>query len=253
MPLSVRVLLAALGLAVLAFSAAGAAEPVALAPAIAPGQRQAIEAIVHDYLLSHPEVLVEALNEAEKKLRLAAHEKAQQELAAHRRQVFADPATPVGGNPEGNATIVEFFDYSCPYCKGIEPKLEQLLAKDHNLRLVYKEFPVLGPESVVAARAALAANRQGKYGAFHDAMMALKGPFDDERIYQVARSVGLDVARLKRDMASPQIGAALKANFTLADALDVHGTPTFIIGKEIVPGAVDTARLEHLIAAARQP
>lgn len=249
MPLPVRALLLALGFAALAFSGAGAAEPAVLAP----GQRQAIEAVVHDYLLSHPEVLVEALNEAEKKLRLAAHEKAQQALAAHRRQVLADPATPVGGNPEGNATIVEFFDYRCPYCKGIEPSLERLLAKDHNLRLVYKEFPVLGPESVVAARAALAANRQGKYEAFHDAMMALKGPLDDERIYQVARSVGLDVARLKRDMTAPQISAALKANFTLAEALDVHGTPTFIIGKEIVPGAVDTARLKQLVAAARQP
>ncbi|MGH7100215.1 MAG: DsbA family protein [Stellaceae bacterium] len=248
MPLPVRALLLALGLAALAFSAAGAAEPAALAP----GQRQTIEAIVHDYLLSHPEVVVEALNEAEKKLRLAAQEHAQQALADHRRQVFDDPATPVGGNPEGDATIVEFFDYNCPYCKAIEPSLERLSAKDHNLRFVYKEFPVLGPESVVAARAALAANRQGKYEAFHDAMMALKGPFDDDRIDQVARSVGLDVARLRRDMASPQIAAALKANFVLADALDVHGTPTFIIGKEIVPGAVDTARLEHLIAAARR-
>lgn len=248
MSLPARALLLALGFAVLTVSAAGAAEPAA----IAPQQRRAIEAVIHDYLLSHPEVLVQALNEAEKKLRLAAQERARQALATHRRQVFDDPATPVGGNPKGNATIVEFFDYNCPYCKAIEPALERLLARDHNLRFVYKEFPVLGPESVVAARAALAASRQGKYQAFHDAMMGVKGPFDDDRIYQIAGSVGLDLARLKRDMASPQTAAALKANFALADALDVHGTPTFIIGKEIVPGAIDTARLQHLIAAARQ-
>ena len=128
-----------------------------------------------------------------------------------------------------------------------------MLKTDRDLRIVYKEFPVLGPESVVAARAALAANRQGRYAAFHDAMMAVRGPFDDDRIYQVASSVGLDLARLKRDMAAPQIAAELKANLALADALDVHGTPTFIIGKEIVPGAIDIASLERLIAAARKP
>ena len=249
MSLPARALLLALCCFVLAsVSAARAAAPAPTTPA----QRQEIEAIIHDYLLSHPEVLVQALNEAEKKLRLAARSDARQALATHRRALFDDPATPVGGNPDGSATIVEFFDYSCPYCKAVEPALERLLARDHGLRFIYKEFPVLGPESVVAARAALAANRQGKYAAFHDAMMAVKGPFDDDRIYQVASSVGLDLARLKRDMASPQIAAELKANFTLADALDVHGTPTFIVGKEIVPGAVDIASLKRLIAAARK-
>lgn len=249
MSLPARALLLALCCFVPASFPARAAEPARTVS----HQRQAIEAIIHDYLLSHPEVLVQALNEAEKKLRLAALSDARQALATHRRAIFDDPATPVGGNPDGSATIVEFFDYSCPYCKAVEPALERLLARDHGLRFIYKEFPVLGPESVVAARAALAANRQGKYAAFHDAMMAVKGPFDDDRIYQVASSVGIDLARLKRDMASPQIAAELKANFALADALDVHGTPTFIIGKEIVPGAVDIASLERLIAAARKP
>jgi protein-disulfide isomerase len=248
MPLRVRSLLLALCCAVLAGSAAGAAEPVRTAPV----QRRAIEAIIHDYLLSHPEVLVQALREAEKKLRNEAQEDARQALAAHRRELLADPATPVGGNPDGTVTIVEFFDYSCPYCKAVEPALERLLARDHDLRFVYKEFPVLGPESKVAARAALAANRQGKYVAFHDAMMAVKGPFDDDKILQIAGSVGLDLARLKRDMNAPQVTAELDANLALAAALDVHGTPTFVIGKQIVPGAIDPASLEHLIAEARK-
>lgn len=246
MPLSVRALPLALCGAVLAGSAAGAAEPVRTDPA----QRRAIEAIIHDYLLSHPEVLVQALSAAERKLRNEARDDARQALAAHRRQLLADPATPVGGNPDGTVTIVEFFDYSCPYCKAVEPALERLLARDHSLRFVYKELPVLGPASGVAARAALAANRQGKYVAFHNAMMAVRGPFDDDKIYRIAGSVGLDLARLKRDMAAPQVTAELTANLVLADALDVHGTPTFVIGQQIVPGAIDLHSLERLIAEA---
>jgi protein-disulfide isomerase len=249
MPLWVRSL-SALCCAILASSLpVRAAEPASTTPE----QRRAIEAIIHDYLLSHPEVLIEALHEAEQKLDREARAGARQALKAHRRELFDDPATPVGGNPEGNATIVEFFDYSCPYCKAVEPSLERLLQQDHNLRFVYKEFPVLGPESVVAARAALAAKRQGRYAAFHDAMMAVKGPFDDAEIYRVAGSVGLDLARLKRDMAAPQVEAELRSNTTLAAALDVHGTPTFVIGKEIVPGAIDLKNLQRLIAAARTP
>jgi protein-disulfide isomerase len=238
----------ALGCVLLAFVAAGTAG----AAEIGPSQRRAIEGVIHDYLLSHPEVLLQALNEAEKKLDQSAGEGARQAIAAHRRALFNDPATPVGGNPAGNVTIVEFFDYSCPYCKAVEPTLERLLGRDHNLRFVYKEFPVLGPESVTAARAALAASRQGKYVAFHDAMMTAKGPLDDERIYRVAGAVGLDLSRLKRDMAAPWVTAELKANMALAAALGVQGTPTFVIGHKIVPGAVDLDRLERLIAAARK-
>jgi protein-disulfide isomerase len=219
---------------------------------IPPEQRQAVEAIIHDYLLSHPDVVVQALNDAEKKLRREAQDNARQALAAHRRDIFDDPATPVGGNPNGDVTIVEFFDYRCPYCKAVEPSLEQLLARDHGLRFSYKEFPVLGTESVVAARAALAANLQGKYEAFHNAMMAIKGSFDEAKIYEVADSVGLDLSRLKRDMTAPQITAELKANFDLAHALGARGTPTFIIGQEIIPGAIDGATFDHLIATARK-
>jgi protein-disulfide isomerase len=248
MPSCARSLLLALCCAVLACCAARAAEP-ARTPA---EQRRAIEAIIHDYLLSHPEVLVQALDEADRRLNRDAEANARQALAAHRRELIDDPATPVGGNPDGDVTIVEFFDYSCPYCKAVEPALERLLAEDHGVRFVYKEFPVLGPESTAAARAALAAKRQGKYVAFHDAMMAVRGAFDDAKIYEVAGSVGLDRARLERDMAAPPIAAELKANMALADALAVHGTPTFIIGKEIVPGAVDLESFEHMIAKARQ-
>jgi len=224
---------------------ADAEEPV-------PEQRKAIENLIHDYLLQHPDVLIDALRAAEQKIKSDAGEKAKQALAARRKEIFDDPQTPVGGNPKGDVTLVEFFDYRCPYCKQVQPRLQELLAGDHNLRIAYKEFPILGAVSVAAARAALAAQRQGKYEAFHNAMMAASGQITDETVYQVAKTVGLDVDRLKRDMAAPQIEAALKANHTLAEALDITGTPGFVIGDQIVPGAIELSSLKELVAEARR-
>lgn len=210
-----------------------------------PPQRQAIEGIIHDYLMQNPDVLIEALRAAE-------DAKSKQVLGEHHHEIFDDPATPVGGNPQGDVSLVEFFDYRCPYCKQVQPTLETLLRKDPNLRFVYKEMPVLGPSSVVAAHAALAARLQGKYEAFHDAMMAAKGQISDDVVYRVAGSVGLDVDRLKRDMESPEIDQAVKANLALAEALDIRGTPGFVIGNHIIPGAVDLDALKDLIAESRK-
>jgi protein-disulfide isomerase len=215
-------------------------------------QRQAIEGIIHDYLLNNPDVLIEALRSAEEKVNREADAKATTILSDRASEVFDNPATPVGGNPKGNVTIVEFFDYRCPYCKQVLPALQALLKEDHGLRFVYKEFPVLGPASVTAAHAALAAQRQGKYEAFHTAMMAAKGQITEDTIYKVAGSVGLDVDRLKQDMAAPEIEQELKANLALAEALNIRGTPGFIIGKKIVPGALDLDALKDMIAEARK-
>jgi protein-disulfide isomerase len=211
-------------------------------------QRQQIETVVHDYLLQHPDVLIAALRAAEDKLDRDNDAKASQAVTQHRPEIYDNPATPVGGNPQGSATIVEFFDYRCPYCKQVQPSLEALIKQDPQLRLVYKEFPILGPVSVTAAHAALAAQRQGKYDAFHAAMMAARGNISDDTIFQVAASVGLDVDRLKRDMASPEIARQLKDNLVLADALNIHGTPAFIVGDRVVPGAVDLGTLKTMVA-----
>jgi protein-disulfide isomerase len=215
-------------------------------------QRQAIEGIIHDYLLHNPDVLIEALRGAEDKLNREADATAAEVLNDRRSEIFDDPATPVGGNPHGDATIVEFFDYRCPYCKQVLPALQTLLKEDHKLRFVYKEMPVLGPQSVTAAHAALAAQRQGKYEAFHNAMMATRGQITDETVYSVAGSVGLDLDRLKRDMNAPEIEQALKANLALAEALNIRGTPGFIVGNHIVPGAVELDSLRNMIADARK-
>jgi protein-disulfide isomerase len=215
-------------------------------------QRQAIEGIIHDYLLKNPDVLIEALRSAEDKLNRDADAKATKVLSERANEIFDDPVTPVGGNPKGDVNIVEFFDYRCPYCKEVLPTLQTVLKQDHELRFVYKEFPVLGPASVTAAHAALAAQRQDKYEAFHTAMMATKGQITDDTVYKVAGSVGLDVDRLKRDMAAPEIQQEIKANLALAEALNIRGTPGFIVGTKIVPGALDLDTLKDMIAEARK-
>jgi protein-disulfide isomerase len=215
-------------------------------------QRQAIEGIVHDYLMKNPEVLLDALRSAREKLHRDAAAKAEKALNDRRSEIFDDPATPMGGNAQGDVTIVEFFDYRCPYCKQVQPSLETLLKEDHKLRFVYKEMPVLGAASVAAAHAALAAQRQGKYEAFHTAMMAAKGQITDDRVFTVASSVGLDIDRLKRDMTAPAIGEAINKNLALAEALNITGTPGFIIGGKIVTGALDPESLRKRIADARK-
>jgi len=219
---------------------------------ISPEQRKAIEAIIHDYLMQNPDVLIDALREAQAKADSDADTKAAQVLRDRRHEVFDDPATPVGGNPQGDVTVVEFFDYRCPYCKQVHPAIQKLLDQDRKLRFVYKEFPVLGEQSDIAAHAALAARLQGRYDAFHNAMMAAKGQFSEEVVYRVAGSVGLDVDRLKRDMTDPEIERALSANRALAKALELRGTPGFVIGDHIVPGAIDLDALKTMVADARK-
>ena len=215
-------------------------------------QRQTIDSMIHDYLMQHPDVLIAALRAAQDKLDRDSDAKATQAVASHRQQIFDDPATPTQGSPAGGATLVEFFDYRCPYCKQVQPALEALLQQDPKLRVIYKELPILGPASITAAHAALAAQRQGKYDAFHAAMMNAHGQITDDTVYQVAGSVGLDVGRLKRDMEAPEIAQRLKANLALADALDIRGTPAFIVGDKVVPGAVDLDALKTMIADARK-
>jgi len=243
-----RLAAATLALTLLALAPLGPAS----ADSFTPDQRKDIEGIVHDYLLKHPDIMLEVLQAAEDRIKSDSHDKAAQALKDHRRELLNDPDSPIAGNPQGDVTVVEFFDYRCPYCKQVEPALEALLGEDRKLRFVYKEFPVLGPDSTTASRAALAARKQGKYDAFHREMMALKGQINEAAILKIAGTVGLDPDRLKRDMAAPEIGRMLKDNTSLAEALQIRGTPGFVIGDEIVPGAVDLGALKEMIADVRQ-
>jgi len=236
---------------VLAVAAVASLPQVAVAADFTPDQKAQIETIVRDYLKNHPEMLIDAIQAADDKLKADAKDKSVQALAAHRQEVLNDPLSPVAGNPNGNVTLVEFFDYRCPYCKQVEPALEKLVGDDRQLRFVFKEFPVLGPDSETAARVALAARKQGKYDAFHRAMMATSGHIDEAVIYKVAASVGLDLDRLKQDMKSPDVDKELKANLELGKKLDLDGTPSFIVGDTIIPGAIGAEDLKQLVANAR--
>ena len=168
-------------------------------------------------------------------------------------ELFKDPTSPVGGNPNGDVTIVEFFDYQCGYCKVVFPRIEKLLIDDSNLRFVFKEMPILGPNSVFAARAALAARMQGEkqYVAFHKVMMASRGSLNKASVLRFATDAGLDVDRLKGDMEDDNINDMIRRNLKLADALSINGTPAFVIGDTIVRGAVDLLKLKILVERAR--
>ncbi len=211
-------------------------------------QKDAVKALIRDYIHNHPDELLDALQSAQDH-RDAATAKAA--IAANRAQLYADPTSPVGGNPRGDVTIVEFFDYRCPYCKEVEPTLESLLKEDGKLRIVYKEFPVLGPASVFASRIALAARAQGKYNAFHRAMIATKGTIDDAVVTRVATASGVDMDKAQKILNAPAIEQIIRSNYALAASLSIEGTPAFIIGDQLVQGSPDIDTLKKLVAGAR--
>jgi protein-disulfide isomerase len=172
-------------------------------------------------------------------------------LKSRADEVFRDPDSPVGGNPNGDVTLVEFFDYNCPYCRQVAPLLLEAVAADPRLRVVFKEFPILGPNSVFAAKAALAAHKQGNYLAFHDGLMKSHGALDERKVLEAAAAAGLDVDRLKTDMEAPTIQALLDRNLDLGRALRLNGTPGFVVGDGVFAGARDLKGLQALISAAR--
>lgn len=252
------------GTAFLRGSGAAAALAFALwaaAPAFAEGEAPvtplpgspAFDAAVREYLIAHPEVVVEALERYQAKQRAAEAESQRRAVAGNLDQLLADKSSPILGNPEGDVTVVEFFDYRCPYCRKVAEDLRRTVAEDGNVKLVMKEWPILGPQSLYAAQVALAAHRQGKYEAFHFAMMTQPGDMTEESVLALAESLGLDRERLIADLQHPEIEAALRRNFELADALKLGGTPAFVVGEELVPGAVDAATLKRLIGKARKP
>jgi protein-disulfide isomerase len=230
---------------------------IAVAPsraddALSPAQAKEVEKIVHDYLLKHPEAIMDAIEAAEDKEKADKAAVAAGAIAARHAEIFDNPPSQIGGNPKGDVTLVEFFDYRCPYCKQVQPELETLMKSDPQLRIVYKEFPILGPASVFAAKMALASRAQGKYLAFHQAMMNTKGTIEDNVVLKVASSVGIDIAKAKADMDAPDNEDVIKRNFALADALDINGTPAFVVDGKLIPGAMSLDELKKLVAEARK-
>lgn len=212
-----------------------------------------LEETIHKYLLEHPDVVLEVLNILQTRRDSAQTERAKATIAAHYEALVNDPTSPVAGNPEGDVTLVEFFDYQCTYCKQAIGSVMAVLEDDPGLRVVYKEFPILGPASVIAARAALASRKQdpGKYLAFHKALMASRGRLSESKVMAIAAEAGFDVARLKSDMALPEIQQTIDRNLALAEALGIRGTPSFVIGDELVPGLISLDAMKKYIAKAR--
>ena len=229
------------------------ASPLALAHAepFDADQKKEIGEVVRAYLLEHPEVIVEAIQVLQNRQAEEEATAAGAKVTELRDQLLRDTRDPVIGNPKGDVTVVEFFDYLCGYCKQAQPVLMELVKADPNLRIVMKEFPILREESRLASRAALASVAQGKYAAFHEALINSRGLLSEDKIMTIATSVGLDTERLKKDMAAPAIEAHINDVHALAAQLSINGTPSFVIGNTLVPGAVNLDTLKDLVAKAR--
>lgn len=219
--------------------------------------RAEVEEIIRSYLIENPEVIVEAVKVLQDRAERAAFEKSRAAILANQDALLNDPLSIVIGNPEGDVTLVEFYDYRCPYCRAMHSRIDALIAKDKGIRVVLKQYPVKDypgevPVSLISARLALAAEKQGKFPAFHDALFKAEPPLDETRVFAIAAAAGLDVAKLKADMGAPGVSQHVRETLLLADALGINGTPTFVIGDVMIPGVIEVEVLEHFIARARE-
>ena len=241
-----------LGLAVALLATGPLHAPLhAAEPAKTPIDKKAIEKVLRDVLRTNPEIIVEAIKAHRAKQEANKALKAQETLASRRKELDGGALTPIGGNPKGTITVVEFFDYQCGFCKRVFPAVVTLLQTDKRIRYVYKEFPILGPASMIAARAAIATWKidKTKYQPFHTALMSSRGQLSEGKIMRLAQDNGIDLKRLEKQMKEPAVYQELQNNLNLAQALNITGTPAFIIGNRIIPGAVPLEELKRLIDA----
>ena len=234
----------------MAIALAAATTSFAYAEGVSAADEKRIKELALEAILEHPEIIEEAI------IRLRQLQDDRQQQAAlktiteRREEFLRDPNAPVFGNPDGDVTVVEFFDYNCPYCKKAAEPVSKLLAADGNVRLVYREWPILGEGSVFAARAALAARKQGKYEEMHVGLMS--GRRADERYtIKLAENLGLDIEMLRRDMQAPEVEQHIALSMELAGGLGINGTPTFVIGEQLAPGLIPYEQLREMVAKAR--
>ena len=244
-------LIAAACLALLAI----AAPQASYADEFSTNQRGEVERIVREYLIAHPEVIQDAMAELEKRQSAADAEKHKAAVKQYSEALFASPRQVVLGNPDGNVTFVEFFDYNCGYCKRAMDDMLTLMKNDPKLKIVLKEFPVLGPGSVEAAQVAIAVHMQDKSGKkyleFHQKLLGGRGQADKARALAVAKEVGMDMKRIDTDMAGDEIKVSLEESLKLGETLGLNGTPSYIIGADVVIGAVGLDALRSKVSTAR--
>ncbi|MCG3773779.1 MAG: hypothetical protein JW395_0593 [Nitrospira sp.] len=211
----------------------------------------ALDQAIEQYIRSHPEVIEQAMQSLEVKRQRDEKLRIKQAIATHQEELLRDPASPVSGNLNGDVTVIEFFDYRCGYCKRVASAVTQLQKDEPGVRVVYKDFPILGEVSVFGARAALAAREQGKHQAFHEAMLASENELTQEEVLAIAQRVGLDVKKLEIDLNAPEWQSAIDRNHALAKLLGISGTPGFVVGSEVYPGALELPGLKALVKQAR--
>jgi protein-disulfide isomerase len=228
---------------------------VASAQSFNDAQRGEIQKIIKDYLISNPEVLEEVSAELTKRQATAEAEKHQAAISSNANIIFNSPRGVTVGNKDGDVTFVEFFDYNCGYCKRAMTDMIDLMKADPKLKVVLKEFPVLGPGSVEAAQVAVAVRMQDptgkKYLDFHQKLLGGRGQADKARAMAAAKEAGLDMTKLEKDLTSPEVRATIEENFKLAEAMGMNGTPSYVIGKQVVIGAVGAEALKEKIGIAR--
>jgi protein-disulfide isomerase len=227
--------------------------PAASAASFTPQQRAEIVEILRDALKRDPSILRDAVNALQDDDARQASDASRAAIAALGPVLTRTEGDPIAGNPQGRVTLVEFYDVRCPYCRRMLPTLATLLAQDHDIRVVYKDLPVLGPASVLGARALLAAQKQGGYQRLHDALMSGPPDISEDSIRAASTRLGLNWDRLKADMTAPDVLARIENNLAVSRKLDIQGTPAYIIGTKMLPGAVDIAELQAAVAAARTP
>lgn len=231
---------------------AQAQQPATNAAVFTDTQRGEIESIIKTYLTDkNPEVLAEGFQTLQRRERDEATAKTTQAVGANKKSLFGNPNSPSAGNPKATVTLVEFYDYQCGYCKMSASTVERLLKEDKDLRVIYKNFPVLGPLSAEAAKAAMASAKQGKFTAFHTALMSKKERLTNEQILSVAQEVGMDIAKMKKDMADKGVEALIDVDVTLAREMGIEGTPFFVINDDFAAGALPYEAMKGKIGAAR--
>ncbi len=211
-----------------------------------------IKELALEAIRENPQIVMEAVQLLEQE-RAATRADAAADVLKNQRQLLErDPNAPVLGNPEGDVTVVEFFDYNCPYCKRAMSEVQGLLDADSNVRLVYREWPILSEDSVFAAKAALAARQQGKYEEFHWALMGMEGRAEEASVMRLAEEIGLDIEQLRTDMDASEVQEHIDESMRLSQALGFNGTPSFVIGDALVPGFVEQDQLEALVDKTRE-
>ena len=213
--------------------------------------KQEIEQIVREYLLKNPEILLEMSQILELKQKAATENKFSETLKQLSGELVASKGAGFMGNVNGKTVIIEFSDYNCPYCKRMSSMVKQAIKADKNIKVVLREFPILGPSSVYAAKAALAAKQQGKYQQAHFALISTKGRLTENRVKKIMAGIGVDVAKLEKDMQRPEIKAALERNLRIGELLGINGTPAFIAGGNLFPGAQDNEQFAKMLTLAK--